>query len=70
MAFLLKHDSVGGTLTNEVKEDADGFSIDGAKIKKLEVPRAGRDPVGRQRRRHRDRVDRPLHRTRRGRRRT
>src|ERR1700729_3218984 len=29
MAFLLKHDSVGRTLPNEVKEDANGFSIDG-----------------------------------------
>ena len=29
MAFLLKHDSVGGTLPNEVKATDDGFSIDG-----------------------------------------
>src|SRR5712691_8727842 len=46
MAFLLKHDSVGGTLANEVKEDADGFSIDGAKIKKLEVRDPGEIPWG------------------------
>ena len=32
MAFLLKHDSVGGTLRNEVKEDTGGFSIDGSLI--------------------------------------
>ena len=36
MAFLLKHDSVGGILPNEVKETANGFSIDGQEIKKLE----------------------------------
>src|SRR3954470_1685599 len=40
MAFLLKHDSVGGTLKSEVKEDANGFSIDGRLVKKLEE----RDP--------------------------
>ncbi|MFN8036502.1 MAG: type I glyceraldehyde-3-phosphate dehydrogenase [Acidimicrobiia bacterium] len=37
MAFLLKHDSVGGVLPNEVKATAGGFSIDGKEIKKLEV---------------------------------
>src|SRR5215831_14634333 len=37
MAFLLKHDSVGGTLRNEVKAGANGFSIDGNEIVKLEV---------------------------------
>ena len=31
MAFLLKHDSVGGTLANEVKVDGNGFSIDGTR---------------------------------------
>jgi glyceraldehyde 3-phosphate dehydrogenase len=36
MAFLLKHDSVGGMLPNHVAETADGFAIDGAEIKKLE----------------------------------
>ncbi len=41
MAFLLKHDSVGGMLPNEVKETAAGFSIDGQEIKKLEE----RDPA-------------------------
>ena len=35
-AFLLKHDSVGGTLANDVRHTADGFSIDGRSIKKLE----------------------------------
>jgi glyceraldehyde 3-phosphate dehydrogenase len=37
MAFLLKHDSVGRTLPNEIKETDAGFSIDGREIKKLEV---------------------------------
>jgi glyceraldehyde 3-phosphate dehydrogenase len=41
MAFLLKHDSVGGILPNEVKETGDGFSVDGNEIKKLEE----RDPA-------------------------
>ncbi len=36
MAFLLKHDSVGGVLPNEVAETGAGFSIDGREIKKLE----------------------------------
>src|SRR3954466_3760911 len=36
MAFLLKHDSVGGMLPNHVAETADGCAIDGAEIKKLE----------------------------------
>jgi glyceraldehyde 3-phosphate dehydrogenase len=37
MAFLLKHDSVGGTIRNEVKAGANGFSVDGREVKKLEV---------------------------------
>src|SRR5919108_3580351 len=37
MAFLLKHDSVGGTLRREVKATDDGFSVDGHDVKKLEV---------------------------------
>ncbi|MGQ0805543.1 MAG: type I glyceraldehyde-3-phosphate dehydrogenase [Actinomycetota bacterium] len=37
MAFLLKHDSVGGTLENEVKATDDGFSVDGHEVKKLDV---------------------------------
>src|SRR5207244_5136841 len=41
MAFLLKHDSVGGTLRNEVKVSNGGFSVDGKEIKKLE----DRDPA-------------------------
>jgi glyceraldehyde 3-phosphate dehydrogenase len=37
MAFLLKHDSVGGTLRNEVKANDHGFSVDGKEVRKLEV---------------------------------
>ena len=37
MAFLLKHDSVGRTLPNEVKVSDGGFSVDGTEVKKLEV---------------------------------
>jgi glyceraldehyde 3-phosphate dehydrogenase len=37
MAFLLKHDSVGRTLRNEVKVSNGGFSVDGKEVKKLGV---------------------------------
>ena len=37
MAFLLKHDSVGGSIPNEVKVTDAGFSVDGKEIKKLDV---------------------------------
>ena len=37
MAFLLKHDSVGGTLRHEVKASDTGFSVDGREVRKLEV---------------------------------
>src|SRR4029079_19655901 len=36
MAFLLKHDSVGGVLRNEVKANDHGFSVDGREVKRLE----------------------------------
>jgi glyceraldehyde 3-phosphate dehydrogenase len=41
MAFLLKHDSVGGMLPNEVKVSDGGFSVDGNEVRKLEQ----RDPA-------------------------
>ncbi len=41
MAFLLKHDSVGGMLPNEVKVSHGGFSVDGNEVRKLEA----RDPA-------------------------
>ena len=41
MAFLLKHDSVGGTLRHDVKAGDTGFSVDGKEVHKLEV----RDPA-------------------------
>jgi glyceraldehyde 3-phosphate dehydrogenase len=46
MAFLLKHDSVGRTLKNEVKSDGSGFSIDGVEIKKLESREPSEIPWG------------------------
>jgi len=35
VAFLLKHDSVGGTLKNDIQPTESGFSIDGREITKL-----------------------------------
>jgi glyceraldehyde 3-phosphate dehydrogenase len=46
MAFLLKHDSVGGTLGADVKETEGGFSVDGADIRKLEVMDPSQIPWG------------------------
>ena len=37
LAFLLKHDSVGGTLPNDIRDTEGGISIDGRDIRKLEV---------------------------------
>jgi glyceraldehyde 3-phosphate dehydrogenase len=46
MAFLLKHDSVGGTIPNEIKEGNAGFSIDGREVKKLDVREPSEIPWG------------------------
>jgi len=46
MAFLLKHDSVGGTIPNEVKVGNGGFSVDGREVKKLEVREPAEIPWG------------------------
>ena len=46
MAFLLKHDSVGGTIRNEVKVTDAGFSVDGKEIKKLDVREPAEIPWG------------------------
>ena len=46
MAFLLKHDSVGGILPQDVAETADGFSVDGQDIKKLEEREPNEIPWG------------------------
>lgn len=46
MAFLLKHDSVGGTLRHEVKPSDAGFSVDGKEVRKLEVMDPGEIPWG------------------------
>src|SRR5215471_6400772 len=37
VSFLLKHDSVGGTLTNDVQPTDHGIAIDGREVHKLEV---------------------------------
>ena len=63
MAFLLKHDSVGGTLSNEVKATETGFSVDGKDVAEARGDGPGRDPLGESRGRRRHRVDRPLHRS-------
>ena len=46
MAFLLKHDSVGGTLRHDVKAQELGFSVDGAEVRKLEVMDPAEIPWG------------------------
>jgi glyceraldehyde 3-phosphate dehydrogenase len=46
MAFLLKHDSVGGTIPNEIKETDGGFSVDGREVKKLETREPSEIPWG------------------------
>jgi glyceraldehyde 3-phosphate dehydrogenase len=46
MAFLLKHDSVGGTIPNEVKVTDGGFSVDGREVKKLESKDPAEIPWG------------------------
>ncbi|MBM3658477.1 MAG: type I glyceraldehyde-3-phosphate dehydrogenase [Actinobacteria bacterium] len=46
MAFLLKHDSVGGVLRNEVSHTDAGITIDGREIKKLETMDPAEIPWG------------------------
>jgi glyceraldehyde 3-phosphate dehydrogenase len=46
MAFLLKHDSVGGVLPNEVKVTDGGFSVDGNEVRKLESKAPAEIPWG------------------------
>jgi len=46
MAFLLKHDSVGRTLANEIKASDSGFSVDGREITKLDVREPAEIPWG------------------------
>ena len=40
MAFLLKHDSIGGTIPNEIKAVDNGFSIDGVVGRAAAAPAA------------------------------
>jgi glyceraldehyde 3-phosphate dehydrogenase len=44
MAFLLKHDSVGGVLPNSVEDTDDGFAIDGTDVPRLGVMEPGEIP--------------------------
>jgi glyceraldehyde 3-phosphate dehydrogenase len=46
MAFLLKHDSVGGTLSDDVKATDGGFEIAGTSVAKLDVMDPGEIPWG------------------------
>ena len=46
MAFLLEHDSVGGTLPHKVKVVDGGFEVAGQSVKKLEVREPGEIPWG------------------------
>ncbi len=46
MAFLLKHDSVSGTLRNDVAVTDNGFSVDGQEVVKLEEKDPARIPWG------------------------
>ena len=64
MAFLLKHDSVGGTLQRSIEASTDGFAIDGRDVPRLWRDGPRRDPVALLRHRSGDRVHRHLHRAR------
>ncbi len=46
MAFLLKHDSVGGTLPNDIAGTDQGITVDGKLLKKLEVREPAEIPWG------------------------
>ena len=64
-ALLFKHDSTYGAYPGEVSHTDDSIVIDGKTVKVLQVTDPAHAAVGRPGRRHRDRVDRPLHRRRR-----
>ena len=66
VAFLLKHDSVGGTLANDIRGTEQRHLDRRSRRPQARGHGSGRDPVERPRRRCRDRVDRALHRTREG----
>src|SRR2546421_13126263 len=44
MAFLLKHDSIGGTIPNEIKEGNGGISVSRPAVNKLDVREPGESP--------------------------
>ncbi len=62
LAHLLKYDSITGRLDADASSfDGDTIIVNGKTIKVLRGARPGQPAVGRPRRRHRHRVDRPLH---------
>ena len=65
-ALLFKHDSTYGAYPGTVEVSGRRLIIDGREIKVLEERDPAQLPVGRPRRGHRPRVDRPLHRRREG----
>ena len=66
-ALLFKHDSTYGAYPGTVDHTDDALIIDGREIKVLKERDPGALPWGDLGRRHRARVDRPLHRRREGR---
>ena len=61
LAHLLKYDSVGGPLAEDVSYDEDSITVGGKQHQGLRRARPREPPLGRAGRRHRHRVDRPLH---------
>ncbi len=61
LAHLLKYDSVGGVLTEDVSYTADSITVGGQDHQGLRRARPRQPPLGRAGRRHRHRVDRSLH---------
>ena len=66
LAHLLKYDTVLGTFAGEVSFGEGSIIVDGKEIKVLSRARPRAAALGRAGRRHRHRVDRPLHRRRQG----
>ena len=57
LAYLLKYDTVMGVFEQDVSTDAESMTVDGRRIRDDRREGPGEDPVGRARRRGRDRVD-------------
>ncbi len=60
-ALLFAHDSTYGNFPGTVSHTDDSIVINGKAVKVLQVERSGPAAVEGPRRRHRHRVDRPLH---------